>query len=418
MLEHDEKPGFSAACNPRLQDSSRTSIAEAWLLTAPHTPWGEPRALYVHVPFCRHRCGYCDFTLVAGRDDLIDRYLAALTLELRDALPLPVEIDTLFFGGGTPTHLSPDQLRQLFSMVRAHCRLTPGSEFSIEANPLDLTDERIAALVESGVNRVSVGVQSFQSRELTLLERDHSPEEAAVLVAKLKAAIPNVGVDLIFGVPGQSLEDWERSLDSVLALDPPHISTYGLTFEKGTAFWTRRAKGELRQQPEELERQMYALAIERLAAAGYRHYELSNFAKAGFECRHNQVYWNARSYYAAGPGAASYLNGVRRTNHRSTTHWIERTLGAQGQAAAGFTEQLSVEERAREALMLGLRQIAGVEVVAFEQRFGVSLRELAGATIDRMQSAGWLEQAEGRLRLTAEGVFVADTVVSELLVAD
>jgi oxygen-independent coproporphyrinogen-3 oxidase len=163
---------------------------------------------------------------------------------------------------------------------------------------------------------------------------------------------------------------------------------------------------------------MYALAIERLKAAGYRHYELSNFAKPGFECRHNQVYWNARSYYAAGPGAASYLNGIRRSNHRSTTHWIERTIAARGASAPGLTEELSPEERAREALMLGLRQRAGIEIRQFETRFDVSLKALAGQTIQRMQTAGWLRHENSRLQLTDEGVFVADTVVSELLNAD
>jgi len=382
------------------------------------SPWGEPHALYVHVPFCRHRCGYCDFTLVAGRDDLIDRYLEALQLELVAVVPVQAPLRTLFFGGGTPTHLTPDQLSRLLRGVVDHVRLKPGAEFSVEANPLDLTDSRIDALAAAGVNRVSVGVQSFQSQELVLLERDHSPDEAVSLVNRLKATIRNVGVDLIFGVPGQSLADWRRNLETALTIEPTHVSTYGLTFEKGTAFWSRRAKGQLRQQPEELEREMYELAIETLTAAGYRHYELSNFARPGFECRHNQVYWNAESYYAVGPGAASYLDGVRRTNHRSTTHWIENTLAAGGITKPGFTETLSPEDRAREALMLGLRQLDGIDVLTFERRFDVVLHELAGATIAKLEASGWLERAGGRLRLTREGVFVADSVVSELLVAD
>lgn len=382
------------------------------------TPWGDPRSLYIHVPFCRHRCGYCDFTLVAGRDDLIDRYLEALELELSVAVPLQAQLDTLFFGGGTPTHLPANQLKRLFESVLKRVRLTPGAEVSVEANPLDLTHARIGVLSEAGVNRVSVGIQSFQSGELATLERDHSPTEATEILDRLMNAIPNVGVDLIFGVPAQSLDNWRTNLKTVIDLAPPHVSTYGLTFEKGTAFWTRRAKGELRQQAEELEREMYFLAIELLTAAGYRHYELSNFAKPGFECRHNQVYWNARSYYAAGPGAASYLNGVRRSNHRSTTHWIERTIAARGASAPGLTEKLSSEERAREALMLGLRQRRGIDVAEFETRFDVSLENLAGQTIRRMQSAGWLQRDDSRLCLTDEGVFVADTVVSELLTAD
>ncbi len=377
-------------------------------------PWGEPRALYIHVPFCRHRCGYCDFTLIAGRDDLIDRYLAALEIDLHASVPAGAEIDTLFFGGGTPSHLAPRQLRRLFDLVCSRIRLAPGAEFSAEANPLDLTDDRIAEFTAAGVNRVSVGVQSFQATELTLLERDHSPAQAVERIERLRQSIPNVGVDLIFGVPGQSLEDWRRNLHAVLELAPPHISTYGLTFEKGTAFWSRRARGQLQQQPEELERAMYALAIEQLTAAGYRHYELSNFARPGFECRHNLVYWNARSYYAAGPGAASYLAGERRTNHRSTTHWIERTLA--GQPAIGFSERLGPDELAREALMLGLRKRDGILRTEFEHRFGQSIDSLAGDSLRQLIEQGWLLWHDGRLQLTPEGVFVADSVVSELLV--
>jgi oxygen-independent coproporphyrinogen-3 oxidase len=381
-------------------------------------PWGEPRSLYIHVPFCRHRCGYCDFTLVAGRDDLIDRYLDALALELSEAVPEGAEVDTLFFGGGTPTHLAPRQLQRLLELVRNRVTLTAGAEFSVEANPLDLSEERIAVLSQAGVNRVSVGVQSFQAEELAVLERDHSPSQAAGIVSRVMRTIGNLGVDLIFGVPGQTLEIWRTNLLTVIELGPPHVSTYGLTFEKGTAFWSRRAKGLLRQQPEELEREMYALAIDMLTAAGYRHYELSNFARPGHECRHNQVYWNARSYYAAGPGAASYLGGVRRTNHRSTTHWVENTLASGGLAQPGFTETLSPEERAREALMLGLRRIAGIDVASFERRFAVSLDTLSGETIAKLIAAGWLERTDRQLRLTKEGIFVADSVVSELLVAD
>jgi oxygen-independent coproporphyrinogen III oxidase len=387
-------------------------------LDDPSAPWGEPRSLYVHVPFCRHRCGYCDFTLVAGRDDLIDRYLDALQKELHFAVPPKASLDTLFFGGGTPTHLAPLQLRQLLDLVLRHVVLSPGAEVSVEANPLDLTDERIAELERGGINRVSIGLQSFHVGELRLLERDHTPQQAVEAIRRVSTVIPNFGIDLIFGLPGQSLNDWTSSLQKVLELSPQHVSTYGLTFEKGTAFWTRRAKGQLIPQPEEHERDMYDAAISTLTSAGYDHYELSNFARPGSECRHNQVYWNARSYYAIGPGAAEYAGGVRRTNHRSTTHWISHTLNGPSRAAAGFEEQLSPEDRAREALMLGLRQIAGINIPAFERRFGVKLQDLAGPAIERMQAAGWITLDQDRLRLTHEGIFVADTVVSELLVAD
>jgi oxygen-independent coproporphyrinogen-3 oxidase len=301
-------------------------------------------------------------------------------------------------------------------MVLGRCRLATGGEFSIEANPLDLTPERTAILKEFGVNRVSVGVQSFESRELQLLERDHSGAEARDAIRRLQHVIPNVGVDLIFGVPGQSLDDWRRNIEAAIALGPAHLSTYGLTFEKGTAFWTRREHGVLRAVPEETEREMYELAMELLPAAGYPQYELSNFARPGFECRHNQVYWDARSYYAFGPGAASYLGGVRRTNHRSTTTWIQKTIASGGDAPVTLVEELSAEERAREAVMLGLRRAAGIDLQAFAARFGFSIAELGGAALPRMVGQGLVEETNGWLRLTREGRCVADSVIAEFLV--
>jgi oxygen-independent coproporphyrinogen III oxidase len=378
-------------------------------------PWGEPRALYIHVPFCRHRCGYCDFTLVAGRDDLIDRYLAALDRELRFVLPDPVEIDTLFFGGGTPSHLEPGQLAALFQSVLPRVKTSKGLELSVEANPLDLTAERLAVMREFCVNRVSIGVQSFDAAELRMLERDHSPEEAREAISRTQRVIPNVGIDLIFGVPGQSLESWRRNVEVATSLDPSHVSTYGLTFEKGTAYWTRRMHGEIHAVPDETELAMYEFAMDRLPSAELPQYELSNFAKPGFECRHNHVYWDARSYYAVGPGAASYLKGVRRTNHRSTTAWMNKVLNGTGEAPAGIVEDLSPEERAREAVMLGLRRTSGIDATAFEERFGYSLETLGGPSMTKMVERGLLESNSGCLRLTLRGRCLADTVIAEFL---
>jgi oxygen-independent coproporphyrinogen-3 oxidase len=378
-------------------------------------PWSEPRALYIHVPFCRHRCGYCDFTLVAGRDDLIEKYLAALDKELRFVLPEPVELATLFFGGGTPSHLDPAQLATLFQSVLS--RVQPGRdiEFSVEANPLDLTAERLSVMREFGVNRVSIGVQSFDTEELRMLERDHSPDEARHAIRRTQQVIPNVGVDLIFGVPGQSQESWEQSIEAAVALSPAHVSTYGLTFEKGTAYWTRRLHGAIHQVPDDVELAMYEFAMDRLPAAGLPQYELSNFARTGSACRHNQVYWDARSYYAAGPGAASYINGVRRTNHRSTTTWMNKVLQGTGDAPTGIVEQLTPDERAREAVMLGLRRVDGIDPAAFERRFGCSLETLGGSSLTNMVERGLLESNPASLRLTRQGRCLADTVIAEFL---
>ncbi|WP_231746681.1 radical SAM family heme chaperone HemW [Maioricimonas rarisocia] len=374
---------------------------------------GQARAAYVHVPFCAHRCGYCDFTLVAGRDDLIDDYLAALEVELR-SLGHPRQVDTLFFGGGTPTHLPADQLDRLLKMVLHWFEPTADGEFSVEANPYGLDGEKVQALARNGVNRVSLGVQSFDAAHLETLERDHRRDDIVAAMERLRgSSIRSVGIDLIFAVPGQTVDNWRSTLDQAIALAPDHISTYGLTFERGTAFWSRKLKGTLRPVPDETERGMYALAMDRLPEAGFQQYEISNFARPGHRSRHNEVYWRAESHYGVGPGAAAYLDGTRRLNHRSVTTWIRRTLA--GQPAHGETETLSPEDRAREGIMLGLRKVEGVERDRFAHQFGLDLDELVGSTIQEMCGRGWLEDTGEAIRLTREGRFVADTVIAEFL---
>jgi oxygen-independent coproporphyrinogen-3 oxidase len=371
-----------------------------------------PRAAYVHVPFCRHRCGYCDFTLVAGRDDLIDGYLAAIERELT-RLETPRPVETRYLGGGTPTHLPAAALRRLLATVARWLPLDPGGEYSVEANPAGLDEARLDVLVEAGVNRVSLGVQSFDARQLATLERDHSPHDVVEVVTRLRPRIPNISFDLIFAVPGQSLADWRNTLTAAVALSPPHLSTYGLTWERGTSFWSRRARGTWTPVDEETERAMYECALDELVAAGYEQYELSNFARPGSACRHNHVYWRGDSYYGFGPGAASYVNGVRTTNHRSVTTWLRRTLA--GESAVQEQEHLTGEQRAREAVMLGLRQRAGIDLDEFRQRHGCTPAELEPRAWRQHLEDGLLEVVHGRVRLTRAGCFLADRVVADFL---
>ncbi len=371
------------------------------------------RSVYVHVPFCRHRCGYCDFTLVAGRDDLIAAYLDTLALEL-SRIEGPVEIDTLFFGGGTPTHLPPSDLARLFHLLFDRFRLSAHAELSVEANPADLTPDKLAVLAEQGVNRVSLGAQSFDARTLAVLERDHSPSEVARAVEGLRAVgIANVSLDLIFGVPGQTLASWRDTIRQAHDLTPTHVSAYGLTFEKGTAFWSRRDKGTLLPAEEELEREMYTAAMDDLPAAGLAQYELSNYARPGFECRHNGVYWAALPFEAFGPGAARLLDGVRRTNHRSVFTWIKRLRA--GESPVADIDELAPEARAREAIFVGLRRTAGVPRDEFSRTTGFDLDTLAAPAILHQSSLGLLEDTGTHIRLTPEGRFLADTVIAEFL---
>ena len=374
------------------------------------------RAVYLHVPFCLHRCGYCDFALVANRDHLIPQYLQALDNELqahRRTVGDVVEVDTIFVGGGTPTHLSPDTLRTLFALIRRHFLATANAEISVEANPDGLDDERLDVLQENGVNRLSLGVQSFDDEVLKTLERTHTGALAIETVRRCQRWIPNVSLDLIFGVPGQTAVSWQRTLEVATSLPVRHISTYGLTFEKDTPFFRREQHGQLKRTPDELERQMYLDAISHLTDAGLRHYEVSNFAQPEFECRHNRVYWNADEYFAFGPGAASYLKGVRRTNVRSVVRWLK--AWQQNESAVEDSEDLSIEEKAREAIMLALRMRKGLNVPAFEQRFGLRFADLAGAALQQHLDDGFLTQHADYVSLTTQGLLIADTIISDFL---
>ena len=274
-----------------------------------------------------HRCGYCDFTLVARRDDLIDAYLEALEIDLA-RLQSPREVETLFFGGGTPSHLPAPQLKQLMVLALRRFRPIAGAEICVEANPAGLDDAKIAVLAEAGVNRISLGVQSFDPDVLKLMERDHRRPEIVSAVERLRPLIPNIGFDLIFGVPGQSVALWDETLRAAVDLSPTHLSTYGLTFERGTSFYSRLKKGSLKKCDEEFEREMYAMAMDRLPAAGFEQYEISNFARPGFRSRHNEVYWKGLPFFGFGPGAARYIAGRRELNHRSVTTWIKRVRPA------------------------------------------------------------------------------------------
>ncbi|HEV8003369.1 MAG TPA: radical SAM family heme chaperone HemW [Planctomycetaceae bacterium] len=372
----------------------------------------EPRSAYIHVPFCVHRCGYCDFTLVARRDDLIDAYLEALAIDLA-RLERPREVDTLFFGGGTPTHLPAPQLARLMSLARRWFPPAPGAEICVEANPAGLDDDKVAVLADAGVNRVSLGVQSFDTKVLELLERDHRGSDIPAVVERVRRSIPNLGLDLIFGVPGQTLELWGSTLRAALELQPTHLSTYGLTFEKGTAFQSRLNKGLLHRCDEESEREMYALTMDELPRAGFEQYELSNFARPGFRCRHNEVYWAGRPFFGFGPGAARYARGRRELNHRSVTTWINRVLA--GHSPIADSEELSPEERARELVMLNLRRCDGLALAEFREQTGFDFPELAGEALPRHLRQGLLEECDGRVRLTREGRFLADTVFAEYL---
>lgn len=371
-----------------------------------------PRSAYIHVPFCSHRCGYCNFSLIANRDDLIGPYLQAIEIELA-GLRYPREVDTLFFGGGTPTHLSSDAMQQLFEIVLRWFPLATDSEFSVEANPINLPGDYTSLLSAAGVTRVSIGAQSFDSQKLQILERDHTASDILRAAKFVRRSNMDLSIDLIFGVPGEQIETWNHDLTSVLALEPDHVSIYGLTFEKGTTFYNRQLRGELCPVKEDRELEMYISAIETLTDAGYEHYEVSNFARKGHRCRHNERYWTHKSYYAAGPGASRFVDGVRETNHRSTTTYIKRIL--RGNSPVASREQLSPAASAREQIVFGLRCLEGISLSAFHCKTGFDIPQLLGSSLGKHLDADLLSMDGGHLRLTSKGLLVSDCIWPDFL---
>lgn len=371
-----------------------------------------PRAAYMHIPFCVHHCGYCNFAVVAGRDDLVEPLLSALQIEL-GWLGSPREVDTLYFGGGTPTFLSPAQLDHLCELVVRWHPLAKGYEWTVEANPGDVDRDRLAVLAQHGVTRLSLGAQSFRDDKLRQLERDHRATDIGRAVQLAREFEMRVSLDLIFAAPGETLNQWQADLNETLVLEPDHVSTYGLTFEKGTTFWSRLQRGELTTTLEETERAMYLAAIDRLNAAGFEHYEVSNFALPGERSRHNETYWSGKGYFAAGPGAARYVDGVRETNHRSTTTYLKRVLA--GQSPVAERECLTPEQRARELLIFGLRRLAGIERREFCEATGFDLDLLFGEQLNRFVELGMLADDGRSVRLTNEGLLVSDGLWPELL---
>jgi oxygen-independent coproporphyrinogen III oxidase len=376
--------------------------------------WVWPRAAYVHIPFCAHKCGYCDFASLAGFDHLADRYLSALEREMTMTLGQPKVVETIFVGGGTPTRLDSQQLVRLVAMIGRWLPLAEGGEWTVEANPGTLDHEKVDILREAGVNRVSLGAQSFRPALLSALERNHAPEEVERAVELVRPRFPRWSLDLIFGIPGSTLADCEADIEAALELGPSHLSCYGLVYEKGTNLWKQWQAGQVVPVDEETERAMYAAVIDRLERAGLTMYEISNYARPGHESRHNLVYWANDAYFGVGLGAASYVEGVRSVNTRELAAYLRRIEA--GEPATGPTETLNAEARARETAMLMLRRtVLGIDRDDYRLRTGYSLDGLLGPELSRFVGQGLLEDDGQRLRFSREGRFLADRVLCELV---
>lgn len=380
------------------------------MLTAPH-----PIGMYVHIPFCRTKCTYCDFTAYAGLRHRSRDYLAALE---REATVRLEEIDrpvaTLFFGGGTPSELEPDDLRRCLAFTVRAAPLLPHAVIELETNPETVEPERLGILRDAGVTRLSIGVQSFDDAELQAIARFHGSAGALHAVALAHAAgFSSISLDLMLGIPGQTIESWRRSLMQAVTLAPEHISCYGLTLEPSTPMAHQLRRGAVVLPDDDLQAGMYATACDVLAAAGYRHYEVSNWARAGHESAHNLGYWHGRGYLGLGAGAASTIGDRRWSNQRALERYIH-DAGAMGHAVAS-EEWLTADEQRLEHVMLGLRLATGVSAGHFEQRHGLTLREWGGAALERLLAVDLLRWHDGALLVPEDHWFVLHGIISELV---
>ncbi len=368
--------------------------------------------LYLHIPFCEKKCSYCDFYSIENTTHLetfADTLLAELALR-KCVLASP--LTSVFFGGGTPSLLSPETIARTTEYIRSNYSVDPLAEWTMECNPGTVTQNTLSAYKLAGINRVSFGVQSLQENELQFLDRIHSADEARAAIVMARAAgFDNVNMDIMFAVPGQTLDTLRSTIEQILALAPDHISAYSLIYEQGTPLYNKLKKGLVVPTPEETDVAMYAYVISTLRAAGYRQYEVSNFALPNKECRHNLTYWHAGNYIAVGPSAHGYINGTRYWNYRSLSAWISKVLS--GTLPEANSETLTTEEQASEFLFLALRA-DGIPVETFHARFGSNLRTTLQPHLTHWIDAGFVVEESGVLRLSAEGYRVCDEISAKI----
>ena len=371
-----------------------------------------PLGLYLHIPFCKSKCAYCDFYSLPGCEEKMDEYVAALTAHLAETAPMAARhtVDTVYFGGGTPSYLGAERMRKLLQVVKKHYCVDKHAEITMEANPDSLFDwKSLRALHRLGLNRISLGVQSSDDEVLRSIGRIHSWQQVVAAAEEVRRAkIPDLSLDLIYGLPNQTMEQWQKTLDDALSLSPDHISCYGLKVEEGTPLWQRRESIVL--PDDEAQAQMYLYTVEHLRQRGYEQYEISNFARPGHESRHNLKYWTLGEYAGFGPGAHSDFGNVRYAYSPDLDAYL------QGQLLLSESETMEEREREQEYIMLSLRTAAGLDVKAFENRFRCRfdgpqklLHQYADHGLAQATACGW--------RLTPEGFLVSNAIIASLIEA-
>jgi oxygen-independent coproporphyrinogen-3 oxidase len=370
---------------------------------------GQDIALYIHFPFCRRRCSYCSFVSYQGREADIPDYVKALNKELA-IRAAGQRLRSIYFGGGTPSLLSPKQVREILSFAHSHFTVDAGAEITLEANPGTIDRQSLAAIKATGINRLSLGVQSLDDDELALLGRIHTASEAreAVRLAR-NAGFTNLSFDLIYGLPDQALAGWRRTLDEAIDLNPEHISLYPLTLEYDAPLWIATQQGKVPPTDPDFTADQYELAQDTLQEHGYNHYEISNWAKEGYECRHNLVYWHNLPYLGVGVAAHSYIDGRRLSNTEDLDSYLNAFSGNLPPARE-LDEEIGPELQLSETVILGLRLSEGIGLDDIERRFGIDLLRHYQQQINETATLGLLEYSGQHIRLTRRGRLLGNEV--------
>jgi oxygen-independent coproporphyrinogen-3 oxidase len=377
-----------------------------------------PAGLYLHIPFCLRKCHYCDFYSIPFAEDLAHRYVRALKREIQSIFgELPwseMRFSTLYVGGGTPTVLSSDQLMCILENCLGLFSFDDEIECTVEANPESLNEEKLRALLQAGVNRLSLGVQSFHDDELRQLGRVHSARRAIGTYRLARnVGFANIGIDLISAIPGQSFERWRRNLEKAVALEPEHISAYSLTIEDGTILAREISSGKVSRVAEELEAEMFELTIDYLEDNGYEHYEISNFARPGFRSRHNQLYWDHHPYLGLGPSAHSFTGNRRWKRVGNVKEYIERV--ERGETTITEEELLLQRNLMAETIFLALRKMEGLNTVQFQKQYEIDIEQRYSDVIKKYIDMNMLEWDGPYLRCTRKGLLVANSICAEFM---
>lgn len=372
-------------------------------------------SLYIHIPFCAQKCLYCDFPSFARKDHLRKDYIEALNKEIISLREKHnnLEINTIFIGGGTPSVLEANELECLLKEV-AKLNMAKDIEYSMECNPGNLTEEKLEVMKNYGVNRISMGLQAKQDNLLKGLGRIHNYKtfKENFLLAK-KVGFNNINVDLMFGLPNQSLNEWEETLREIISLEPAHISAYSLIIEEGTAFYNLYENDKLKLPTEEEERKMYHLAKKILEENGFNQYEISNYAKEGKECRHNLAYWNMDNWIGVGSAAASYINGKRIKNISSVEEYIN-SIKDKGEAVEEIINN-SKNDNMEEFMFMGLRKINGIDENEFKNRFSMNINDVYGEILNKYIGEGLLIRESGRIFLSEKGIEISNVIMADFL---